>query len=79
MGVDCHAMLYAGDMLERRTELEDQFDAIYDKDSFGILGTTLTTLHVLEQEVYKSPMAGMQQHGHILRRRIHREMKGIET
>lgn len=29
--------LYEGDMLLKRTELENSFDAIYDKDSFGAL------------------------------------------
>merc|ERR1719329_43586 len=29
--------LYEGDMLKKRSELENQFDAIYDKDSFGAL------------------------------------------
>ena len=31
------ATLYEGDMLERRPELENHFDAVYDKDSFGAL------------------------------------------
>lgn len=29
--------LYEGDMLKKRSELENTFDAIYDKDSFGAL------------------------------------------
>ena len=29
--------LYEGDMLKKRSELENKFDAIYDKDSFGAL------------------------------------------
>lgn len=29
--------LYEGDMLKKRSELENSFDAIYDKDSFGAL------------------------------------------
>jgi hypothetical protein len=31
------ATLYEGDVLEGRPELENQFDAVYDKDSFGAL------------------------------------------
>jgi len=31
------ATLYAGDMLEKRPELENKFNAVYDKDSFGAL------------------------------------------
>ena len=123
------ATLYEGDMLERRHELENQFDAVYDKDSFGALPPGVRTafcervayclkdggilyievkfrstddrkvgppFHLEESdlmkkeyfgqyfdyiaslgEVYKSPMAGMQQHGHILRL-FNRKMKCVE-
>ncbi|KAL3904384.1 MAG: hypothetical protein SGILL_010091 [Bacillariaceae sp.] len=35
--VSGRATLYEGDVLEKRTELLDSFDAVYDKDSFGAL------------------------------------------
>lgn len=37
------ATLYVGDMLEHRPELDQQFDAIYDKDSFGALDKDMRT------------------------------------
>lgn len=35
------ATLYAGDMMEKRHELLDTFDAVYDKDSFGALDKSM--------------------------------------
>jgi len=116
------ATLYEGDMLERRIELENQFDAVYDKDSFGALDPDMRAAfcervaHYIKDcgivytevkfkssdqrdvgppfhlekpdlmkeeyfgrnfdyvsslgELYEISMAGMQQHGHILRRNV---------
>ena len=124
------ATLYEGDMLELRTELENQFDAVYDKDSFGALDPDMRpdfcerVAHYLKDggivyaevkfkstdqrdvgppfhleesdlmkeeyfgqnfdyvsslgELYEITVAGMKQHGHILRRNARYQTNSLE-
>lgn len=46
------ATLLEGDMLQKRIELNESFDAIYDKDSFGALGLDMRSSFVQRLSEY---------------------------
>merc|ERR1712238_524672 len=76
--------LIVGDVLKKRPHLSNSFDAVYDKDSFGALSKALRKHDLMEVDnyggskfdyveglgpVYDLTNAGMQQTGHVFRRR----------
>lgn len=49
------ATLYEGDVLEHRPELDNQFDAVYDKDSFGALDVDMRSAFCTRVSSYLKP------------------------